>query len=140
MCGTGISPKTETYPASPCTSGTIPASNTKTDVSEKSSADPVRKSYCEHEMPMPCLFGENSLTVQDRRELIALFSGTKAGSDQATLSDRLTKSLILSGLVCGITPMSVRQKLKAPIPDFVLFLPDGSVAEQRKTDFSFSKG
>ena len=139
MWPTGISQKTATYPASPCTSGIIPASNTRTDGSEKSSAVPVRKSYCEHETPMPSLFGESSLTVQDRLELIALFSETKAASDQATLSDRLTLSLITSGLVNGITPMSVRQKLKAAIPDFVFYLPDGSVVAQQETGFSYLK-
>lgn len=140
MCQIGISQKMATCPALLCTKGTIPVSNTKMAVNGKSSAAQARRSYCAHEMPMPSLFGESSLTVQDRKELIVLFSETKAQSGQATLSDRLTLSLISSGLVKGITPMSVRQKLEAEILDFVLFLPDGSVVAQQETGFLFSKG
>lgn len=79
------------------------------------------------------LFGENSLTDQDNKELIALFSATKANTSHQTLSDRLTPSLISAGLVKGITPMSVRKKLGAPIPDFVLWLPGGIRVEQLET-------
>lgn len=85
------------------------------------------------------LFGESSLTDQDSRELIVQFSGMKGRYDPQTLSDKLTKSLISAGLVKGITPMSVRQKLGAPIPDFVFYLPDGTRLEQLEMGCSFSK-
>lgn len=76
---------------------------------------------------------------QDSKELIALFSETKAPSKAPSLSDKLTKSLISSGLIRGITPMSVRKKLGAPIPDFVLLLPDGVRLEQLETGCSYLK-
>lgn len=78
--------------------------------------------------------GDDSLTRRDRSELIALFSATKAQLAPLTLSDRLTLSLMQSGLVRGITPTSTRVKFGAPIPDFVLRLPDGSSVAQRSQD------
>jgi hypothetical protein len=44
----------------------------------------------------------------DSKELIVPCSETRAGSYQASLSDRLTVSLISAGLVNGIIPMSMR--------------------------------
>src|SRR5690348_2153102 len=107
---------------------------TKTVESEKYSADPEKKLFLEQETPTQSLFGESSLTDQDRKELIAQFSGMRAKLDRRTLSDRLTKSLISAGLVKGITPMSVRRELGAPIQDFVIYLPDGTRVEQLSLD------
>ncbi len=81
-------------------------------------------------MQTPSLFGESLLMDRDRKELIVQFSGMKGRYGPQSLSDKLTKSLISAGLVKGITPMSTRKKLGAPIPDFVLFLPDGRCVEQ----------
>lgn len=81
-------------------------------------------------MQTQCLFGESLLMDQDRRELIVQFSGMKGRYAPQTLSDRLTKSLISAGLVKGITPTSTRKQLGAQIPDFVLYLPDGTRVEQ----------
>lgn len=121
-------------PAWHSTNSTIQPTNTKMDESEKSSADQEKRSCSEPEQPTLFLYGASSLTARDRRELIALFSGTRGRSAPQTLSDRLTPSLILSGLVRGITPTSTRRQLGAPIPDFVLSLPDGRSVEQRGTD------
>jgi len=90
-----------------------------------------KKSSCAPGQLMLSLCGDDLLTTADKKELIALLSGTKAHSNRATLLDKQTKSLILSGLICGITPMSIRRKCVAQIPDFVLSLPDGFVLEQR---------
>ncbi|MCR9214795.1 MAG: hypothetical protein NXI13_13845 [Proteobacteria bacterium] len=76
---------------------------------------------------------------QDRKELIVQFSEMKGRYSPQTLSDKLTKSLIMSGLVKGITPMSTRRKLGEPIPDFVSYLPDGTRVEQLNQGFEFSK-
>lgn len=81
-------------------------------------------------MQMLSLFGESLLMDQDKKELIVQFSEMRDRYDHRSLSDRLTKSLISAGLVRGITPMSIRKKLGAQIPDFVLFLPDGTRVEQ----------
>ena len=75
------------------------------------------------------LFGGASLTTADRRELTALCFGTNRHTEAASLSDRLTQSLITSGLIAGITPTSIRERLGAEIPDIVLLGPDGSVVE-----------
>ena len=56
--------------------------------------------------------------------------GNESGVRSWTLSDRLTKSLISAGLVKGIAPMSIQKQLGVPIPDFVLYLPDGTRVEQ----------
>lgn len=136
---TGISPKMAMYHASHSTKGTIPLISTKMGEKENYFVDQEKRLSLEQEPPMLFSFGDASLTEADRKELIALFSGTKDRLDQATLSDRQTLSLLQSGLVKGITPMSTRKKLKAIIPDFVLRLPDGAVVEQRETGFSYWK-
>ena len=113
---------------------TIQPISIETDVSVKSSADQERKSYSEPEQGMLFSCGDDSLTARDRQELIALFSATRDHAEALTLSDRLTPSLISAGLVCGITPTSTREKCGAPIPAFVLLLPDGRSVAQPKMD------
>jgi len=140
-CLTGTSQKTETRVASHSTSAITPLTTTKTSASENCSAAPVKKSSCEREPETLSLFGESSLTLLDSKELIALFSATKAQSSARTLSDRLTKSLMSAGLVRGITPMSTRRKCGAAIPDFVLYVPGGGRVEQlNPEDFLSSNG
>lgn len=117
---------------SPCMSGTTRHISTETDACEPSSLVPERKSFCEPGQPMLFSFGDASLTEADRRELTALFSATSQQFAALTLSGSLTPLLIISGLVAGITPTSVRNTLGAPIPDFVLSLPGGASVEQRK--------
>lgn len=85
-------------------------------------------------MQMLCLFGGALLTPADRKELTALFSEMNPNISRLTLSDRLTQSLISHGLVKGITPMSIRKKSGARIPDVVLLLPDGSVVDLRSPE------
>lgn len=121
-------------------SGIIQPIDIRTAGCVKSSVGRAQKSFSELEPETLSLFGESSLTLEETKELIALFSETKAQSKPLTLSDRLTKSLISAGLVKGITPMSVRRKLGAVIPDFALRLPDGSLVEQHKAGCTFSKG
>lgn len=139
-CLTGTSPGTATSHASPSMNATIPPTSMQTGGSGNCSSDPVKRSSCEPVMPTLFSFGDASLTTADRRELIALFSATKVPGEVRTLSDRLTPSLITSGLVSGITPSSVRQQCGAPIPDFVLLLPGGDRVEQRAGACAYSKG
>jgi hypothetical protein len=104
------------------------------DESGGSSLGQEKQSSCAPGQPTLFLYGDDSLTTRDRRELIALFSATKAQLSRHSLSDRLTLSLITAGLVRGITPTSTRKRLGAAIPDFVLLLPDGNRVEQRSLD------
>ncbi len=134
---TGILQKTVTNPASDYLNAIIPPINTKTEESESCFAAPEKRLFSELVMQTLCLSGKSSLTQADRKELTALFLETKATDYQATLSDRQTLSLIMSGLVKGITPMSTRKKLGAAIPGFVLLLPDGNAVEQREAGCIF---
>lgn len=68
---------------------------------------------------MPCGSGESSEMIQDSKELIVPFFGMKAESVHRSLSDKLMRSLVSSGLVRGIIPMSMRRKSEALTPDFV---------------------
>lgn len=115
-------------------SATTPLTDTRTAESAIYSPDLGQRSFSAREQLMLFSFGDGSLTEADRKELIALFSGTKphANSSPPTLSDRLTPSLFSSGLVSGITPTSIRERLGAAIPDFVLLLPGGGRVEQQK--------
>lgn len=122
---------------SPSMNATTPAIDMQTDVCETSSSVQAKSSACEPEQPTLFSFGDDSLTTADRRELIALFSETKAQSNPRSLCDRLTPSLISSGLIAGITPTSIRERFGAPIPDFALLLPDGGAVEQRNQGCSY---
>ena len=124
--------------ASHSMSAIIPATDMQTDVCGINSLAPASASRCAPEQPTLFLLGDDLLTTADRRELIALFSATKAASSQANLSDRLTPSLFTCGLIRGITPMSIRERSGAPIPDFVLRLPGGGLVEQQNVACSFS--
>lgn len=108
--------------------------STKTEGKENSLPGQEKKSSYELDLGMPFSSGATSLTNQDRKELIVLFSGTNQNTDHLTLSDRLTPSLISSGLVAGITPTSIRKRLGVPIPAFALNLLDGSVLELPRAD------
>lgn len=124
----------------PCMSATTLHTNMRTDVSANSSSDLGKPSPCEHGLPTLFSFGDDSLTIADRRELIALFSEMNPLSAARSLSDRLTPSLFTSGLISGITPTSIRERFEAAIPDFVLSLPDGGRVEQQSEGCSFLKG
>lgn len=102
--------------------------------SSNCSAAPVKKSYCAPAQQTLSLFGGVSLTTADRAELTALCFGTSLDAEAASLSDRLTQSLITSGLIAGITPTPIREKCGAAIPDIVLLGPDGSVVELRSQE------
>lgn len=124
----------------PCMSGTTRLTSTETDECAPSLPDPVKKSSCELARPMLFSFGDASLTPADRRELTALFSETSQQFAARTLSDRLTPLLIISGLVAGITPTSIREKCGAAIPDFVLLLPGGASVVQQKGACKYLSG
>lgn len=134
MCQTGTFLKTATERSSRSMSGTIPHTDTQMGANAASSSAPDRQSFCERAQATPDLFGESSSTTAAKKASTAPSSETKARSKAATLSDRLTPSLISFGLVRGITPTSIRKRSGVPIPDIVFHAPDGSVADGRKAD------
>lgn len=89
-----------------------------------------KKLFSEPEMGMPSSSGENLSTPAARRESTVPFFGTKARSSHLSLSDRLTQSLITSGLVRGITHTSIRKQSGAAIRASALWPLDGGVADE----------
>ena len=65
-------------------------------------------------------------------------SETRVRSSRRSLSDRLTRSLITSGLVCGITPLSIRQLSGQPIRVLAFDTPTGPAAASPEKAFSSS--
>ena len=93
----------------------IPRTDTKTEEFVNCSQAPAKRSCSEPPKETPCLSGESLSTPLDKKALTALSSATKANGSPQSLSDRLTGSLILYGLVNGITPTSVRKLCGAQI-------------------------
>ncbi len=92
------------------------------------------------EQPTLTLFscGAGSSTTVVRRASTAPFSATKGRASRRSLSDRLTPSLITSGLVCGITPLSIRQLSGQPIRVLAFDTPAGPAAAPLGKGFSSS--
>jgi hypothetical protein len=84
--------------------------------------------------------GESSSTTAGKPESTAPSSGTRGRTYRRSLSDRLTASLITSGLVKGITPTSIRQLLGQPIRVLAFDMPDGGAAASLNADSSSLKG
>ena len=101
----------------------------------------AKQSSCAQQSPQPSLSGENSLMMPSRnkRVSIAQSSATKARIRRPSLSDRLTPLLINAGLVCGITPTSIRQALGQPIRVFAFSKQGGTAADiQRAVNSSLN--
>lgn len=124
----GISRKMETAVASHSLNGITPATTTAMAESETSSVGRAKKLSCAPPMQMLSLFGENLSMHPASKESTAPSSATKARTDHPTLSDRLTQSLISSGLVKGITPTSIRNESGAAIQASALWPLDGGAA------------
>jgi hypothetical protein len=122
------------FPASNSTSVITHAIITKTAERGLFSLAQVKKSSSEPTPPMLPLLGENSSTTADNEVSIAHSSGMKVRTYRPSLSDKLTQSLIMSGLVRGITPSSTRRQLGAPIRVIASFAPGGVGAAKPKTD------
>lgn len=75
--------------------------------------------------------------IQGNKESTALCFGMKAESSHRSLSDRLMKSLVSSGLVKGIIPMSMRRKSEAKTLAFAFLKQDGNDVDLPKMDCSF---
>jgi hypothetical protein len=88
--------------------GTTRGGDSVMEESQNCFAAPAKNSCCEHGNAMLCGFGEDSKTIADKPGSTVPFSEMKATIFPATLSDRLTQSLISAGLVCGTIPLSMR--------------------------------
>lgn len=113
---------------------TTPDTFTAMDENQNSSAAPVKNSCSEHGTAMLSLCGESSLTPAVKPESTAQSSETKAATLRASLSDRLTRSLITAGLVKGIIPLSIRDASGQTTLDAVLRKPDGESVDAPKAD------
>lgn len=136
----GGSPKTATGPALRSMSGTIPPTSTATDGFVACLPARARRSSFGPLTVTPYLFGAGSGINPVRPVLTALYSETKVHISQASLSDRLTLSLITSGLVAGITPTSIRQLSGQPIRVLAFAMPDGGDVGLRPGDSLSSSG
>lgn len=120
---------TETEHASRSMNGTTQLINTGTKESENSLSGQAKSYALEPQKGILFSYGENSKTTVDKLELTAPFSEAKARTARLSLSSRLTLSLIIAGLVKGITPTSIRRRCGAPIQDIVSWSRDGGDAE-----------
>ena len=122
------------YLASHSMNGIIPAIITKTAAKGRCSLGRGKLLSSEPTAPTLFSFGESSSMTADSEASIAPSSGTKARTYRVSLSDKLTQSLITSGLVRGITPSSVRKQLGAPIRVIASFGPAGVDVEKPEVD------
>jgi len=110
----GGSQRTEMRPAANCSDATIALG--KAAARRPCSSAQVISSSCETLMDQPSLLGEcPAIAATDKQASSARYSATKARASRRSLSDKLTQSLITSGLVCGITPSSIRTLSGQPI-------------------------
>ena len=122
------------YPAFNSTNVTTPAIIIKMVARGHSSLAQGKASSSEQSELTLFSYGENSSMTADSKASTAPCSETKARTYRVSLSDRLTRSLITSGLVRGITPSSVRKQLGAPIRAIASFAPAGADAGEQGPD------
>jgi hypothetical protein len=125
----GISRKMAIEHVSLSMRGTTVAIHMQTGGSASNSSGQENPSSYEQASETPSLFGENSSTTAAKQASTAPFSETKARANRQSLSDRLTQSLISSGLVRGITHTSIRKQCGAVIRATALWPLDGGNAE-----------
>lgn len=130
----GISQKTAMLPAFNSTNGTTHAIITAMAESARSSSDPDKASSLEQETQTLFSSGASSSTTAVRMASTARSSEMRVRIFRPSLSDRLTQSLITSGLVKGITHTSIRKQSGAAIRASALWPLDGGAADEPKAD------
>ena len=128
----GGSLKMETKSAANYLTDTTVGMFTEMVESQNSFAVPVKRSSYEPGMETLSLFGESFETIAGSGESTAQSSETNPSTDQVSLSDKLTQSLISAGLVKGIIPMSIRDVSGQQTLDAVLRELDGEPAGSPK--------
>lgn len=92
---------------------------------------PAIRSSFELPMAMPHSHGATrAIGKTGKRASSAACSATKGRTYRRSLSDRLTQSLISYGLVCGITPSSIRKASNQPIRVLAFDMPGGGAAQK----------
>jgi hypothetical protein len=135
----GGSPKTAISPAATSTAATI--RRRSPSAPQTLSSVPATGSCCEAPLATPPLSGGDPSTGETTKwALNAPCSETKGRTYRRSLSDRLTLSLIRSGLVKGITPSSVRRQSGLAILDIVSWPQAGADAATPRAGCSSSKG
>lgn len=117
-----------------CLTGITAETDMQTEEDLNCLSDPEKRLCLELGKETRSLFGDDSLTIAGNRELIAPSSETSPSIFRASLCDRLTLSLISSGLVCGIIPMSMRNESDQRMLDFASRPQAGNDADKLKTD------
>lgn len=125
----------ETGVVANCISDTIPVAQHRDDDCHPSLLAPEKSSSSERQKQMHFSFGGDSSTIPAKLASTALSSATNQRIEVPTSFDRRTRLLIASGLVAGITPMSIRRECGAEIPDFVSSWRGGADAGTRKAGF-----
>jgi hypothetical protein len=110
-------------------SGTTVATDMQIDEDAASSLGQGNQSFCGQAMETLFSSGETSSTIAANQASIAPCFETKARTNRPSLSDRLTQSLIMSGLVKGITHTSIRKQCGAKIRATALWPLDGGNVE-----------
>jgi len=100
------------------TNATTPHTSTRMDECETDSPDLASESFCAPSEPMPCLSGETSSTLPAKKELTVRYFGTNQNTKVANSYAKLTRLLMRSGLIAGITPTSTRRGSSQATLDF----------------------
>jgi hypothetical protein len=116
----GGSRKTAMRRATSYSNGTTADTAIETVGSQAFSLDLEKRSFCALGMETLSLSGGDLRTRRANQASTAQSSETSPPASQASLSDRLTPSLISAGLVCGIIPTSMRSESGQQILDSVL--------------------
>lgn len=131
----GGSQKTETSASATSTAATIHHGNQSEPAILSSARE--KPSFCEQRQETPHSHGDGrNIVMTGNSASNAVFSATKADTSHLSLSDRLTLSLISSGLVRGITPSLTRKQSGQPIQVLALDTPDGGDAARRNVGCS----
>lgn len=131
-------PKTAIEHASNSTRGIIPPTDIGMAGAALSSSAPEKQSRSARRPAMLSSSGASSSMTAASRASIAPFFVMKGRICRRSLSDRLTQSLITSGLVKGITPSSTRKQSGQPILVLAFDTPVGGDAVTQKAVCSFS--
>src|SRR5262245_5822806 len=118
------------------TNATIQRIGIEMDERESYLLDPEKRSCCELRPAMLSLFGESSLMTastcepeSDRAASTARPSGTKPKSSLPTLYARRAQSLLIAGLIAGITPTSIRKRSGADCREIASLWQAGDMCE-----------
>lgn len=120
---------------------TTPHIDTLTVAGEFCSVAQGKNSFCGHGQQTLFSFGEDSLMpaltserASGKRASTARSFVMKDRTAAATLFAKRAQLLIAAGLICGITPTSIRKRYRAAIQGGALFVQGGESAAEPKVD------